>query len=254
MFIKLKIKDSVTNRDKSFIGEIMSIKGSTAKVSVSYPEELSGIIKECHVSELIKVSPKETTLSDLNITEDDSDEPDTFREQKAVSEFHSAFGYPQASKPTPLTKEEAFKRAVFIMEEVIEFIAASVDDGEDMVKLVNELTQSHAVEAMNKELINIGRREDVYDEVDRLVGQADALVDILYFTHGSADQMAVELLPLFKIVQKANMSKLDPETGKPLYNDFGKIIKGSAFTPPEPMLYEEVLRQIKEAENNEQDE
>lgn len=244
MFIKLKVKDSVTNRGKSFMGEIMSIKGSTAKVSVNFPEELSGIIKECHVSELVKVS----------LTEDDVDEPDTFREQEAVSEFHKAFNYPQSNKPTPLSKEQAFKRAVFILEEVVEFIAASCDTPKEMVELVNELTQSHAVGAMNKELTKMENRGEEYNEVDKLVDQSDALVDILYFTYGSADVSGVELLPLFKIVQKANMSKLDPETGKPLYNDFGKIIKGSAFTPPEPMLYEEVLRQIEEAENNEQDE
>lgn len=248
MFVKLKVGDYVVDRDSSFRGEIMSIKGNTAKVSVNYPEELSGVIKECHVSELTQVGFGEVASS-----EDDYEEPDTFREQEALNEFHSAFGYHQSDKPTPLTKEQAFQRAVFIMEEVIEFIASSVEDGEDMVELVNELTQSHAVEAMNKELKKIGRREDDRTDLDIIVEQSDALVDILYFTYGSADMSGVELLPLFKIVQEANMNKLD-ENGQPIYNEFGKIQKPDGWEEnfaPEKFIRKEIERQIKVSDKDE---
>lgn len=238
MFVKLKVGDYIVDRDNSFRGEIMSIKGNTAKVSVVYPEELTGIIKECHVSELKQVGFGKV-VSSVN----DYEEPDTFREQEAVSEFHKAFNYPQADKPTPLTKEQAFKRAVFILEEVIEFIASSVDTPEEMVELVNELTQSHAVEAMNKEMTKMGERGEEYDEVDKIVDQSDALVDILYFAFGSGDQMSVDLLPLFKIAHESNMSKLDDD-GNPIYNEFGKISKSSNFIEPAPRQREEVIKQI----------
>ena len=242
MFVKLKVGDYIVDRNKSFRGEIMSIKGNTAKVSVDYPEELSGVIKECHVSELIQAG-----FGDVDSSVNDYEEPDTFREQGAVSDFHRAFSYPQADKPTPLSKEQAFKRAVFILEEVIEFIASSVDTPEEMVELVNELTQSHAIEAMNKEMTKMGERGEGYDEVDKIVDQSDALVDILYFAFGSGDQMSVDLLPLFKIAHESNMSKLDDD-GNPIYNEFGKISKSSNFIEPAPRQREEVIKQIERAD------
>lgn len=248
MFVKLKVGDYVVDRVNSFRGEIMSIKGNTAKVSVNYPEELSGIIKECHVSELTQVG-----FGKVSSSEDDVDEPDTFREQEAVSEFHSAFNYPQASEPTPLSKEQAFKRAVFILEEVVEFIAASCDTPEEMVELVNELTQSHAVEAMNKELVKMENRTDTegsYSDLHRLVDQSDAMVDILYFAYGTGDGLGVDLLPLFKIAHDSNMSKLDEE-GNPVYNEFGKIGKSKLFRDPTPLQRKEVIRQIKVSDKDE---
>src|SRR5699024_1217676 len=97
-------------------------------------------------------------------------------------------------------------------------------------------------EAESKEIPKIGEK----NKLERIVAQADALTDINVFVQGTGDMMGVHLLPLFEIVMKANMSKLD-DNGKPIYNEFGKIQKSSNFTPPEPMLEQEIKRQIKVA-------
>jgi len=60
----------------------------------------------------------------------------------------------------------------------------------------------------------------------------DALTDILYVTYGAGHAFGVNLDKCFDEVQRSNMSKLD-ENGKPIYNDAGKVMKGSNYFKPD---------------------
>ena len=60
---------------------------------------------------------------------------------------------------------------------------------------------------------------------------ADALTDILYVTYGAGHAFGINLDKCFDEVQSSNMSKLD-SNGKPIYNDFGKVMKGPNFFKP----------------------
>ena len=60
---------------------------------------------------------------------------------------------------------------------------------------------------------------------------ADALTDILYVTYGAGHAYGIDLDKCFKEVQKSNMSKLG-EDGKPIFNDKGKVMKGSKYFEP----------------------
>ena len=60
---------------------------------------------------------------------------------------------------------------------------------------------------------------------------ADALTDILYVTYGAGHAYGINLDKCFKEVQKSNMSKLG-EDGKPIYNEKGKVMKGSKYFEP----------------------
>ena len=60
---------------------------------------------------------------------------------------------------------------------------------------------------------------------------ADALTDILYVTYGAGYAYGIDLDKCFKEVQRANMSKLG-EDGKPIYNEKGKVMKGSNYIEP----------------------
>ena len=64
-----------------------------------------------------------------------------------------------------------------------------------------------------------------------LIEIADALTDILYVTYGAGHAYGIDLDKCFKEVQKSNMSKLG-EDGKPIYNDKGKVMKGSKYFEP----------------------
>ena len=60
---------------------------------------------------------------------------------------------------------------------------------------------------------------------------ADALTDILYVTYGAGHAYGIDLDKCFSEVQRSNMSKLG-EDGKPIYNEKGKVMKGSKYFEP----------------------
>ena len=64
-----------------------------------------------------------------------------------------------------------------------------------------------------------------------LLEVADALTDILYVTYGAGHAFGIDLDKCFEEVQNSNMSKLD-QNGKPIYNEFGKVMKGSNYFKP----------------------
>ena len=79
--------------------------------------------------------------------------------------------------------------------------------------------------------------EEEHDELkvainnNDLLEVADALTDILYVTYGAGHAFGINLDNCFDEVQNSNMSKLD-ETGKPIYNESGKVMKGSNYFKP----------------------
>ena len=68
-------------------------------------------------------------------------------------------------------------------------------------------------------------------ENNDLLEVADALTDILYVTYGAGHAFGIDLDKCFDEVQNSNMSKLD-ENGKPIYNEFGKVMKGPSYFKP----------------------
>ena len=69
-----------------------------------------------------------------------------------------------------------------------------------------------------------------------LLEVADALTDILYVTYGAGHAFGIDLDKCFEEVQNSNMSKLD-ENGKPIYNESGKVMKGSNNFKPDLSKY-----------------
>ena len=65
-----------------------------------------------------------------------------------------------------------------------------------------------------------------------LLEVADALTDILYVAYGAGHAFGIDLDKCFEEVQNSNMSKLG-EDGKPIYNEFGKVMKGPKYFKPD---------------------
>ena len=65
-----------------------------------------------------------------------------------------------------------------------------------------------------------------------LLEVADALTDILYVTYGAGHAFGIDLDKCFEEVQNSNMSKLG-ESGKPIYNESGKVMKGPNYFKPD---------------------
>ena len=65
-----------------------------------------------------------------------------------------------------------------------------------------------------------------------LLEVADALTDILYVTYGAGHAFGIDLDKCFEEVQNSNMSKLGKK-GEPIYNEFGKVMKGPNYFKPD---------------------
>tara|TARA_B100002052_G_C15750973_1_gene537720 strand:- start:282 stop:650 length:369 start_codon:yes stop_codon:yes gene_type:complete len=86
---------------------------------------------------------------------------------------------------------------------------------------------------LRKKLIEEEYQElkDAIDDND-IIEVADALTDILVVTYGAGIAFGIDLDKCFEEVHRSNMSKLSDE-GKPIYNEYGKVMKGPNYSPPD---------------------
>ena len=99
-----------------------------------------------------------------------------------------------------------------------------------------KITSSLSSEKINNLRISLINEElDEFKEAIKnndLKEAADALTDILYVTYGAGHAFGINLDKCFDEVQRSNMSKLG-EDGKPIYNEFGKVMKGPKYFKPD---------------------
>ena len=77
-----------------------------------------------------------------------------------------------------------------------------------------------------------------------LIGeQADAFVDMWYYSLNAMAKKGVNLSRIFDLVHEANMAKRDPQSGKFLKRADGKIIKPKGWRAPN--VGQEILSQMK---------
>jgi len=99
-----------------------------------------------------------------------------------------------------------------------------------------KLKPSFSTEKINDLRYNLVKEEleELKQAIDNkdLLEVADALTDILYVTYGAGHAFGIDLDKCFEEVQNSNMSKLGND-GKPIYNDAGKVMKGSNFYKPD---------------------
>jgi predicted HAD superfamily Cof-like phosphohydrolase len=66
-----------------------------------------------------------------------------------------------------------------------------------------------------------------------LVEVADALGDMMVIIAGTAVSYGIDLPAVLAEIQRSNMAKIDPETGKLKKRDDGKVLKPEGWKPPE---------------------
>jgi predicted HAD superfamily Cof-like phosphohydrolase len=76
---------------------------------------------------------------------------------------------------------------------------------------------------------------DEFLEASDLVGQADAVIDLIYFALGTLVEMGVDAQELFNLVHNANMTKLSQD-GQPILRPDGKIMKPETWVDPRDSL------------------
>lgn len=162
-----------------------------------------------------------------------------------TEEFHRTFDARQPEVPTAFSTEDALHRAGFKAEELVEFLyAASDNHPQTFATLVDGLHQ--AVDQAKAKVLKKDK------QVEPLVDQVDALIDVLYFTYGSFSLLGVDPEPIMEIVHQANMGKLFPD-GQPHYDPVtNKVLKPEhweADYAPEAKIKAEINRQLAQKEN-----
>ena len=168
----------------------------------------------------------------------------TNKAQEQVKEFHQAFGHPVGDKPTAMKLERAKGRSNWgTGEELVEFLHASSDNQAEFKDAFAKLLVGLR-EAYQKQL----DKPFPQTEEERIIAQADAVADRLYFTFGDVVEIGIDIQPVFDIVHEANMSKLfiDEVTGEKYakYDENGKVMKSPEFWSPESKIEEEIKRQL----------
>ncbi|MEN7527946.1 hypothetical protein [Cupriavidus sp. DL-D2] len=113
-----------------------------------------------------------------------------------------------------------------INEEFGELIEATLADGATLdaaKQKIDELTHI---------LKNLAE-EDLNRSPMKAIAQLDACVDIEVVTLGFSAMHGLPHDEGFAEVQGSNMAKIDPETGRCIKNEFGKIQKPEGWTPPD---------------------
>jgi predicted HAD superfamily Cof-like phosphohydrolase len=112
-----------------------------------------------------------------------------------VRAFHEAFGVDIRAAPGFPAPERVLLRKKLVYEEIAEFSAACASGD--------------------------------------LPGVADALADAIYVLVGTALEFGIPLDRVWDEVQRSNMAKADPLTGKAIKREDGKVLKPSGWTPPD---------------------
>jgi predicted HAD superfamily Cof-like phosphohydrolase len=152
-----------------------------------------------------------------------------------VREFTGAAGQPTPATPSPMDETETKFISKMILDEVMELMATHWGPLDSKRLLKNFIDSS-------KDL-----PQEVYPgdgasvDIHRCAGQADALVDVYYYSLNAACKKGMNLSAVFELVHAANMAKKDAATGTFLKRADGKIIKPKGWAPPD--VEAELMRQ-----------
>ncbi|HFZ4880358.1 TPA: HAD-IIB family hydrolase [Streptococcus agalactiae] len=162
-----------------------------------------------------------------------------------VKSFHLLMDGETIETPRLYDSKEAGFRSDFKVEEIVEFLyAASQGNQEVFDQSIHNLHL--AIDKARDKVISKDHPETP------LVGEVDALTDLLYLTYGSFVLMGVDPKPLFDTVHEANMGKIFPD-GKAHFDPVThKILKPDDWEEhfaPEPSIRRELDSQIQKSLN-----
>ena len=117
-------------------------------------------------------------------------------------------------------------------EKVGVFMKTFNQDVKDSSSLSTDKINKLRISLINEELEEL--KQAISEK--NLIEVADALTDILYVTYGAGHAFGIDLDKCFDEVQNSNMSKLGKD-GKPIFNEFGKVMKGPNYFKPDLSKY-----------------
>jgi predicted HAD superfamily Cof-like phosphohydrolase len=153
------------------------------------------------------------------------------RDADDVREFTSGTGQPTPATPELMSEAEVSFIGKMILDEVMELFATVYAPADAKAALKGFIDSSKDI-----------ARLDAADTTNLIAEQADALVDVYYYSLNAACKKGVNLSAIFGIVHAANMAKRDPATGQFLKREDGKVIKPVGWMAPD--VEGEIRRQL----------
>jgi len=140
---------------------------------------------------------------------------------KAVREFTRACGQPTPNTPQVMNRAEVAFITKMVLDELLELNATVMSPQEAKDSMAQMLKI-----AKNCPQMRTTNMAEVVGE------QADALVDIWYYSLNCAAKKGINLTSVFDLVHAANMRKVNPATGMCIKRADGKIQKPAGWFPP----------------------
>ncbi len=126
-----------------------------------------------------------------------------------------------------------------ILDEVMELLATVYPPSVAKDKMRSMIHDSKDIP-----LESYGQATPELNALHQAAAQADALVDVYYYSQNAACKKGMNLSSVFRLVHAANMAKRDPKTGEFIKRADGKIIKPEGWTAPD--VEGEIVRQDRE--------
>jgi len=149
----------------------------------------------------------------------------------AVRKFTQACGQSTPIMPQLMNRPEVEFITKMILDELLELNSTVMGPSDakntilNMLKLAKDCPQ-----------LRTSNKAEIVAE------QADALVDIWYYSLNCAAKKGINLSSVFDLVHAANMTKVNPATGKCVQRADGKIEKPRGWCPPN--ITKEMHRQL----------
>jgi predicted HAD superfamily Cof-like phosphohydrolase len=131
-----------------------------------------------------------------------------------VMQFHQATDTPILQSPA-VPDQQAIERRVALIEE-------------EFLETMRGLGYTYNVSRSGKTPDRLKKVQ--YKDPD-LVELADGIIDSIYVLIGTGLEFGIPMSRVWDEIQRSNMSKKDPVTGKILKRADGKILKGPNFSP-----------------------
>jgi len=148
-----------------------------------------------------------------------------------VRQFTYEAGQDTPDHPQIMSENEVSFIGKMIIDEVLELFASVMTPQESKQLLKKFIDDSKDIPKMDD------------DKTEQIAEQADAFVDIWYYSLNAAAKKGINLSKIFDVVHNANMAKKDPISGKFLKREDGKIIKPQGWKPPD--IKQEIVDQLK---------
>lgn len=112
---------------------------------------------------------------------------------------------------------------------VLEFQQAcdvQLEPTQKMIQLCHKLISEETAEALQ-----VLQEYEFYKGIDQKAELAGELVDLIYVVCYCANVVGIPLDQVFAFVHRANMNKVNPETGKVNKREDGKVLKPDGWKP-----------------------